>query len=448
MVAALLLAVNRPLLNHFTAGQVDHHGLECLLMLATLACLLRRRPLAAGLVAGGAMWISPETLLYAAIPVLWLGVEWLLGTEEAARTLEDYTGGLTIAVCTALVIERPPTQWLMVDYDRLSMAQVAVATVALACAGVLRQVSALARNGWARIGVAAALVVGGSALLLAFFPGLLEPPEAHVSALVREKFLSTVAAENPFIPTDPVTAYWFLLDMGPALLPLLWLPFALRRAAAAPDTALNTARWRLLLITLSVSFIYGVARMRGGSFLGMALVLPGAEALVAIGRRRLMLAVAASGWWWGTAVGFDHLILPKPMVWGIPRDCKFELVEPFLRGQTGTILTTLSEGPELAWRTGRPSVAGPYHTGGDSIADLYAVLESRGNDHGAREVLNRRGVAFVVACRYRSPGNFRRHPDWLISRLAMGQGPDWLTPVPLPDGLSDDYLIYRPTPVR
>lgn len=439
LVAAAAYALMRPLLNVFMAGQIDHHGLLALLTLAMMACLLRGRPTLAGGLVGLAVWASPEGLVVAAVPVLWLGIEWLLGRRDAAAALLAFTTGMTLATWAALVVERPPRQWLVPDLDRLSVAQAGIAAVLLAGAAALGRIPDRlgdAARGWA----AAAIALSGLAVLALLFPGLVGDPYDQVSDTVRRQIVDHINAERPFLPRTPGHAYWFLIDLGPMLLPALWLPLALRRGAGK-----NAPRLRLQLLALLIFCAYAVARMRGATYVGIVAALPLAEAAVVLARRHLALAVVGVGWFVAAALGIERLALDRPARWVVDRPCAFEAVAPFLDGPPGAVFTDIWSGPELAWRTARPSMAGPYHVAAAAIGDVARALESV-DDGDARAVMRKHGVRYVVLCRRNSPypgETLQQHPDWLATRLFLDRVPGWLAPVPLPAELAAGFLVLR-----
>jgi hypothetical protein len=101
-------------------------------------------------------------------------------------------------------------------------------------------------------------------------------------------------------------------------------------------------------------------------------------------------------------------------------------------------------GPEIVWRTPLRVVGAPYGNG-ESIRDSFAIFGAK-TDNIAGRVIDRRGIDLVLYSRtesenaaYRGSGG----PDTLLNRIENGRAPDWLAPVPLPDGLSRDFRLFR-----
>ena len=142
LFAALLLAVQPATGSRFALGQADHHHLMMVLHLFVLLAVARaacdgharRWSLAAGVAAGLMLWVSPPALVTLTAAALALGLLWACGWLAVAP-LTRFAAGLAATVAAALALERPPAQWVVLEYDRLSAAHLWLALALLAAAG-------------------------------------------------------------------------------------------------------------------------------------------------------------------------------------------------------------------------------------------------------------------------------------------------------------------------
>ena len=245
-------------------GQTDHHILVLLAALLALGAALRaildparhrptchRHAAGAGIALGAGLWISPEMLLLA-VPILAaFAAAWVLRPgqpgADAARQGRHAALAMLATAALALAIERPPADWLIGDYDKLSAQHVLIAALAAAAFALLAAVPArLARP--LRLALGLATAAAAAALLLAAYPGALRASEAAADADVATLFLPHVAEMQP-LRLSAHGAHDLLLYAGglsaalalPALLLAIAPPFA-GLAFPADDTRQQEAR--------------------------------------------------------------------------------------------------------------------------------------------------------------------------------------------------------------
>jgi hypothetical protein len=117
----------------------------------------------------------------------------------------------------------------------------------------------------------------------------------------------------------------------------------------------------------------------------------------------------------------------------------------FMGGSNLILLTHPDQAPEVLYWTGHRVVAGLYHLNVDGLTDAVAVATAR-DDAKAREILQRRGVAYVLVCAAQPPPGARRDEAQLFHRLERGQAPDWLKLQPWPGPIGSDLRLYRVRP--
>lgn len=92
------------------------------------------------------------------------------------------------------------------------------------------------------------------------------------------------------------------------------------------------------------------------------------------------------------------------------------------------IAAPINDGARILWQTPHAVLAAPYHRNSAGIRDNERILS--GDEETAKAVATDRGVDFILLCPDKvivaSPGK----DDSLAQRLARGEIPDWLEPLP------------------
>src|SRR5205807_4775927 len=123
------------LLIYSAPGRSDHHTLIACLAIVTLGCGLRlalapfdrTRAILTGLAGAAAVWVSVESLLIVALVYLILVLEWIHGRPGAARKAAWMSAALALGIGCAILIERSPAQFLVVEHDKVSWVHEAAA---------------------------------------------------------------------------------------------------------------------------------------------------------------------------------------------------------------------------------------------------------------------------------------------------------------------------------
>jgi hypothetical protein len=112
-----------------------------------------------------------------------------------------------------------------------------------------------------------------------------------------------------------------------------------------------------------------------------------------------------------------------------------------------TIAAHLDYGPEILYRTPHRVLGTPYHRNAEGILATFAVLADP-DLAVSRQIVEERRVDLVLVCpldNWIYGGGLQGHPEGstLHALLASGQVPEWLEPMPLPEGQSGDVLLFR-----
>lgn len=450
IVAAALLICAGSARGMWMALRLDHHGWQLAMLALALMALTDPKRARGGALLGAAtaasLTIGLEMLLYLALAGAATVLRWVWDGAEARR-LAAY--GVTLAGGCALGFlffaseaNRAPV------CDALSPVWLS----AMSAAGALAVLFAMLNPGsrMMRLGVAA---LGGVALAGAFalaWPhclGRLErtPPE------LDELWLSRVREAMPVYRHGTQTAALILTPVIAGLIGyalMLWrhrgdaarlIPWAVLAAPALLGAALLLWQTRagpaaqLLSIPGATALTWAVLIWLHGQKSMIVRVLGIAVALVLVS---------------GFATGVMASLFPRELTdyrrnvnLANARCPTLASLAPVGRQPKGTVLTFVDLGPRLITTTHHNALAGPYHRNAQAIIDVMRAW--RGDEANARATIGRYAVDYVLICPNMSESTIysSEAPAGFYARLARGQTPDWLTPVPLPD--SSPYKMWR-----
>jgi hypothetical protein len=110
-----------------------------------------------------------------------------------------------------------------------------------------------------------------------------------------------------------------------------------------------------------------------------------------------------------------------------------------------TILAFLDHGPDLLYRTPHRVIGTPYHRNGSGIFDSHEMLATS-EPALSRNLMRERGVDFVLLCPQAPERAFFSNPNGeasLYRRLENGESLPWLTRLPLPEKLAEQFKLFR-----
>lgn len=430
-------------------GQADHHSLQLLTLVAELGLLLRlldeqrasegqRFALFAGAVAGFGIWVSPEMTVLAALAVTALGVAWLR-VALPARRVTQFAIGMLAVIALSLVVERPPSDWLTIEYDKVSLAHLATAfavlLVALIFEGIERRSFPTRRR--LLLALPAAGAVGLA--LLALLPGLIEGPSAEVDPRLIPIWLDHVSELRPLLPTDVESLGWLLLLVGAAV---VTIPVAL---GAAWRTRYEPGwhAWAAVALFATAYLLLALWHARFAPFAGVFIAIVSADVLVDLRGwatrlrltqlRRIAWLVAAPLFIAGFMFVGALLIAGSTDSAEASEQCDLQAAADAISRQPnneGAIIFALIDfGPELLHRTDAAIVAGPYHRNDAGILDVYDFLSSTDPDRSLA-LAEARGARFVLVCDTRNEAGFfdaDKPEQSLYERLIDDDPPMWLS---------------------
>jgi hypothetical protein len=446
----LLVSVCTTTLPMYAPLRIDHHGWQLAALAMTVAGIADPRGARGGAVVGLAsafsLSIGLELLPFCAMAGAILALRWVW---DAAERLRLMVYGLTLGGGSAIGFAAfASTANQTMRCDALTPVWLSV----LVAAGALLVALTLANpaSRWVRLGlavVAGGLIVAG---FVHFFPQCLGRPE-QVSDELYKTWLSNVREARPIYrhPADVAVPVTIVAGLG--LLGALLAVWNARRS-------LTLVGWVAIALFTAFAAAMLLWQMRAAPG-AQLLAVPGITALiwilvpllvrrgplwVRIGVAVLAFAivgVVASGvkmpWANKTASrpGSDKV---RQANIACTRTSQLRTLDAV---PAATMFTQVDLGPRLIVVTHHNAVAGPYHRNGQAILDVHHAFT--GPADGFRPIAARHKAAYLLLCPNMAETTvYRSHnPAGFYAQLAKGQVPDWLEPVPLPDG--SPYKLWK-----
>lgn len=451
--AVVLPAFALPMLNELAPGRIDHHGLQMVLMTATMLFAVKalkatRFALLAGLLAATSLAVGTETLPLAAAAVTALGLAWVIAPRHAPA-MRLFGLAFAAAAVLHLALYLPPSRWFEPACDALSIVFV-LAAVGAGLSLVLLGLLPLARP-WQRLG--AGLVLGGALLtgLVLAYPDCLRGPYGALDPYVIDVWMSRITETHPLLVD--------ILALSPFAIGLA-VPLALG-CLAVVLAIWRDAEHRLAFVVVAVFIALAVAvtllQVRGGR-LALPLVMPALAWLIVAARRaylvrRSVLRILALLLAWLGSAGLVSALAaaalsPEPeSVGGIGRDaCIMPAAFADLAGlPPERIMTPIDLGAHMLLHTPHAVVSGPYHRNRDGLRDVVTFLMQP--LEAQRPMLAERGIGLVVTCNGLSEMHLEgAAPDSFIALSAQDRLPAWLVDQSLPDSPLRVYAVLPQTP--
>jgi hypothetical protein len=439
----------------FAPGNIDHHNVQLVLTLATLAVLGLGRGFGAGLAAGAAsalmLAVGMETLPYVAVAGLAAAVAFLAGGHAQAAKATGFGIGLAGLGAAAFFGTVLPSAWFAAQCDAYSIPQFAIALIAGAGLALACAFAPLRRTVLRRLVALAALGIATGATVVTAFPQCLADPYAGLDPQLRAYMLSAITEAQP---VWTVVALNKAMALSYYVTPLLGL--------AAIGARLRT-EWPKPVVPLVAAFLAAAVAVSLWEVRGAMFSIPlGAIPLAAwVGdhRRRVALAGGSTGqtlrmvlaWLvslnvaWSAAANAAARALDAPVspaAAPTAGTCDDAGDYAQLAGEpAATVLAVSNLGAPILFNTHHRVLAGPYHR--NVAGNLLALKAFMGSPDDALAVVRQNHVGLVALCR----GNDETAalsewaPSGFIAALAKGAAPAWLERLPAP---ADAALeIYR-----
>jgi hypothetical protein len=448
------------ILTVFQAARPDHHSLLLLLFVFNLGLTLRliEQPLnagvcyAAGIVAALALWVSIESSVAIAASLVVLAALWIIWGGEFLRKTFHYTVALALGLVAALVVERPPTNLLAVEFDRLSIAHCAVFGLIAAFWGAVlvyhKRYAPLA----SRTGRLLALLVGMAGcgvVTLTFLPSWYEGPFAKVNADVMRIYVQRVAEMQPLLQGDSP----LVLGVPFVGAALLSLPLLAWRSVRGP----RACGWLYVAVALLAFVPLSLLQVRWTAYAQVLFSLTLTEMIVTVwaclDRRphTLKRTLVKTGIWAACCCFLLVSGIAADTAFGVksPQNpagygsltplCRYLAETPPYASHRQRILADVSWGGEILYRTPHEVVGTPLHRNTRGILDTHRAFNAATDDE-ALQVIRERRINLIIVCP--GSGEVRRsyrskdQTSSFYERLCEGKVPSWCREVPLPPELA------------
>ncbi|HLG88380.1 MAG TPA: hypothetical protein VKZ79_14425 [Alphaproteobacteria bacterium] len=467
-LACFVVLLSPPIIAYGAVGRANHHVALALAAMMIAGLVLRswldpRRlapPIAGGVAAAVALWLSFELVAMAIFPALIvLGLLWVRDGGERFRQNLVFAGSFAVASSAALAIDPPHGGMAVFVLDRLSAPYVAFAWATVAMWMGLGLVDRYRRMGSRRSRAAAIVLAGATAAtaLILAYPGILGGVNGSIDPLVQRELNAKVEE------TQPVwTGFKQFMEFGYVgclgLIAALMLVWDGRRRT-------NAFAWTVLGVLAAVWTGLGLAHVRftpypdiAAAFLLAALVEQAQATRQGSAARYIRAIVLALG----LIVPLLAIFLPdtdesaaaegrEPCSVYAVRNA---LSDPAWYGRkAGIIATDPGSAPALLYWTRHGTVFGPYHRNAQGLRDLLALFRDTG-DAAAQGIVAARGIDGFLVCASEPANIFMTAdgeapkagnpaPDTLYKRLVEGHPPAWLERRAWPAGMKSGYVLYR-----
>ncbi|WP_214470385.1 GtrA family protein [Mesorhizobium sp. dw_380] len=443
----------------FSPGSLDHHNVQLVLTLASLALLLEaltRRPAAfvAGICATLALAIGMESAPYAGalgavVAMLFLGNR--DGEREIARNF-----GLGVAGASALVFVTtiPMSSWGQAQCDTFSVVQFAVTGLAGAGLAVITSLRAANATPARRLVSLGLLAAGIAVVVVLLFPQCLAAPYANLDPRLQQMWLGYIEEAQSIVQLVSDNPARVVARFATPLVAIILMALRFSRGGwrrqdslvgALLVMAVLVSAWEVRGSTFSIAFAViplsaWIAKWRqqaetspsSGSVLRMA-----AAWLISVNAIWSGAAQAASSAFETGAPATDA---------GIDAPCNSKASFAALGGMPATTVLAVSNlgSPILAF-TGHRVFAGPYHR---NVAGNLLVFDALlGSAAEAKAIVESHHVGLVALCRGNPESRLfaSRAPDGFLAGLMRGSLPEWLEPVEETRGAALELYRVRPT---
>jgi hypothetical protein len=492
LLASLVLLTQPTVLAYTSVGRPDHHSILLLLALvligltARLAATPQDRRAAhfAGAIAALSIWVSPEALTFVAVSLATLGLFWLFGTPGLVRTHRAYLTSTAAVLAFALVIERGADGLFAAESDRLSIVHVMLFALIAAfwtVVGRAERVRALSgaterrypdtaasdsapappASVIRRLLVALVGVVAIAAVMLLCFPDLRYGPLGTVDPLYARIRLHNIVEIQPLLPADWLSSGHLGETLGRVIkvvgIALFAVPFL--GVLLLRGSGVAWRFWATVAVALLAFLPLAFYQVRWASYTEAFLVWPYAAA-VAWALSRLTRTAGRSGVLLRPLVILAALFWPLLLAAALPqqeiesagRACPVDRLAAVLNRAAPvprTLLAYADYGSELLYRTPHRVLSIPNHRPQPGFAATYRILTAT-DEAPARAELTRFGVDWILLCPsateralFAVPGEAR---PTLYQRLADGDVPPWLRPLPLQGDLAAAARLFEIVP--
>ncbi|WP_348525868.1 GtrA family protein [Mesorhizobium sp.] len=256
----------------YDPGALDHHNVQLMLTMASLALLLeapawRWAALLSGLSAALTLAVGMETVPYVATIGVCVSLLFVADPSGERTIARDFGLGFAGVGALVFVATIPPSAWGVAECDAFSVAQFVVAAIAGVGLAAIALVEPAAGSRQRGLALLAALGVVLGAVVAALFPQCLSAPYANLDPRLKELWLDHIdEAQSLFtqLVHDPARV---AARYATPLVAIILMALRFRRGGWRRQDSLVAA-------LLAVSFVVGAWQLRGTTFSIAFAVIP------------------------------------------------------------------------------------------------------------------------------------------------------------------------------
>lgn len=425
-----LAAMSTPqFLSEFVPGRIDHHGLQVLLMAATLAALTSGEKLengaAAAFTASASIVIGLEAAPYYVLIVVWLVGRWVLNGARYHSTMLAFALGIAFFLPIIYLSTVLPSSWDRVTSDEVGQGHL------LVIVGSSFLLAALASNSDLKIATRVTVIIlvstfGATLLLMA--PEVVRPPYHEVDPLMQRLWLDNIIETKSFYDVwsnSPLKA------VASIILPL----FVLSGLAVLVNVTPRRDWVILFILLVALGIIMQIWQARSAAIGSVPLILSSGWLLALAWRKwnaRLpftmsllllngVLVPSIGSITYREITAFEQQDEAKDL------SCENSLAAASLnRFPPGLVLTTINLSAPMLIKTHHSVVTASNHRNYE--ANRLAFLTYMADSKNARIYINELRVDYVLYCRNAETDILTTEASsGLAASLNSGDAPDWLT---------------------
>ena len=433
----VLVACAPAALAYFLPGRVDHHGLQMILIAGALWGLFAggARPAAlAGLAIATGICIGLEALPLQIVLIGWIAARWGVRGQEVKAETTAFGLGFAISLVVLFALTVPAAKWALPVNDAVGRGY-----VVLGCAGgiLLAAVATFVSQASLVKRFGALCVIGVLVLVgVTYFPEIIVPPYGNVDPLLTRLWLNNVNETEPLITAKLSRLLSF------ALFPFLAALGSLIAIALSTDKERDN--W--ILAAMAIIVAATLAILWQSRVAGLATAI---SSIIAAA----MIAKAAQRFSWKAALGLALVInpvIPGVVGTGIAKlfekskttyvtgggqncftDASFGTLS---RASSGLVIAPIDMGARILLTTHHTTLAAPYHRNNrGNLAAYHMFLLPQAQ---AKLRASQLGATYVAICKRSAEVAIlsRESPKGLMADIKEGRIPDWLAPLPTPQG--------------
>jgi hypothetical protein len=451
--AAIIAVVTSAAVVQFEPGRIHHHGVQILLIALILRVTIEAvatkafgpAAIAAALTALS-LSINIENITYILVEFSVFALVFVVEGEAFTTALMGFAASLALCSLLLFVATTGPSHYFLGACDAFSTPH--LLAIFIGAAELVAMAAAANRlREWplrlAAAGLGGAVVIGAVAF---FYPACLGDPQAGVSALLRQYWLSQAGEAQPLaalIRSTPSDFFYLalapLLGLG-ATLVATWRARGEMRVswlivAAFAAIGLLTALWQVRAISSASSLT-----LLGGAWAGSKAMTWAERQKSPLAKPAPLLAILPfCSAFWGILA---HIAAPDPVEAKTADSCRRPATIQLLDSLPKSVLmAAIDMGADILANTGHSVLAAPYHRNNHGNGEFVRAMLALPDE--ARTIAEASGAAFFVFCpalpefQHYARGN----RDGLAAVMLAGRPPDWLEPVTA--GHDGPMLVYH-----